>query len=223
MEPQYVKHADGKEYWRIPGSTFRGLFRAWMTKLAAKEECHVADSNARGEEFRKSQDGKSKNILNGEKLGRCFLPKEQWGTPDDPPKIECPIASLFGSLFAASRIDFSDAISIKEGANSYSEQTRMHVAVDRITGGAAESMLFDNTVLVAESWRDQPSFKPQIRINAPTDAEIRWLRKTIVALDLGLLRIGSSKSAGRLELRSSPTARGPYAEQLSSIKPKRNK
>jgi len=227
LEPQRLQHADGKDYWRIPGSTFRGLFRSWMTKLAAKEGLPVADSFARNESYRdviRSDPSASKNssdAMTGENLGRCFLPKEEWADVSNSPreKIECPIASLFGSLFASGRIFFSDALSLKDSNKSYIEQTRMHVAVDRITGGAAESMLFDNAVLVAEQPERAESFKLTIRVENPSEAEVRWLRKTIIALDLGLLRIGSSKSAGRIELRSSPQATGPLSESLNGLAP----
>jgi len=222
-EPQRVHHVDGHEYWRIPGSTFRGLFRAWMTKLAAKEGLLVADSYMRQENHRSSKTKVSTDEINGENLGRCFLPKDEGADPTHPPKIDCPIASLFGSVFSAGRIHFSDALSLKGSAKSYTEQIRMHVAVDRITGGAAESMLFDNTVLVATDSKNTPSFEVKIRVTDPTEHEVQWLRKTILALDLGLLRLGSSKSAGRIELQIPPTATGPLADQLTSIIPQRNR
>ena len=151
------------------------------------------------------------------------VPKDQWGDPNYPPKIDCPIANLFGSLFLAGRIHFSDALSIKDTAKSYIEQSRMHVAVDRITGGAADSMLFDNTVLVGPDSKTTPIFEVTIRVTQPTESEVRWLRKTIVALDLGLLRLGSSKSSGRIELQTSPSATGTLAEHLTSIIPHRIK
>ena len=218
-EPQRVHHADGQEYWRIPGSSFRGLFRAWMSKLAAKEGLPVADSYERHENYRSGASKVETDELNGENLGRCFLPKDQWREPNHPPKIDCPIAHLFGSLFHAGRIHFSDALSVKGSAKSYTEQMRMHVAVDRITGGAAESMLFDNTVLVAIDSKDTPVFEVKICIADPLEQEVRWLRKTIVALDLGLLRLGSSKSAGRIELQTAPHVNGPMSNSLNNLAP----
>ena len=35
--PQYVYDASGAKKWRIPGSTFRGVIRSWMIRLAVKD------------------------------------------------------------------------------------------------------------------------------------------------------------------------------------------
>ena len=219
-EPQRVTGANGKKYWRIPGSTFRGLFRAWITKLAAKAGKVVADSYDRRMKFSSSNSPRT-DELNGENLGRCFLPEGQRSLV--APVIECPIASLFGSLYQSSRIHFSDALVDADASGSkYSEQARMHVAVDRITGGAAESLLFNNSVLTYSEVDCSEPFLVKIRVDRPTLEEIDWIKKTIVALDIGILRVGSSKSSGRLELHRSPTATGIFADVISSIQPHPN-
>lgn len=219
IEPQSVLAADGKLYWKLPGSTLRGLFRSWMTKLAAKDGKPVADNFARQQKYQEKQEPFSDEI-NGDNLGRCFLPEEERKTSN--PKITCPIANLFGSLYGAGRIHFSDSLVIAESANSkYVEQVRMHVAVDRITGGAAENMLFNNSVLVStESTRCSDPFVVKIRISDPNPEEIGWLRKTIIALDIGLLRVGSSKSSGRLELSCPPQAKGLQESLIQDIQPR---
>ena len=74
----------------------------------------------------------------------------------------------------------------------------MHVAVDRITGGAAESMLFDNAVLTSE---DIDFFDVLVWVRNPELREIIWLKRSLQAMHDGLIRIGSSKSSGRLTIR----------------------
>ena len=108
---------------------------------------------------------------------------------------------------------------MQEGETFPEEQLRKHVAVDRITGGAAESMLFENTVLTAYPNGNSLRFDVTMRIQDPTADEARWLAKTLKALDLGILRVGSSKSSGRLALVASPIATGPEADQFTTINP----
>lgn len=210
IEPQRVTAVDEKTYWRLPGSSLRGVFRSWMTHLAAREGKAVADSVNRPQRD---------ETLSGDNLGWYFLPPEQ--RRHGIAKTDCPIAALFGSLFQASRIHISDAyaeLQTTEKKTAKHEQIRMHVAVDRITGGAAEGMLFENTVLVGDG-TSSPVFPVAIRIEDPTEDEARWLAATLRALDLGILRVGSSKSSGRLGLRATPVARGPHAKLLNSVQP----
>ncbi len=229
MEPQRVIAAEGKSYWRIPGSTLRGLFRSWVTRLASRDGKSVADSADRQAKvwghLKKddcSDTQQSENWLAGDNLGWCFVPKKD-RTPALA-KSDCPIANLFGSLIKAGRIHISDALAPRRiqgnGTESPEEQLRMHVAVDRITGGAAESMLFDNTVLTAYQDGKSPCFEFTMIVDDPREDEARWLAATLRALDLGVLRVGSSKSSGRLELAESPLASGPFQEQFSAIKSK---
>lgn len=215
-EPQRILAADGKWYWRLPGASLRGLFRGWIAKLAAREGHPVADSAKRHadrqQRLRDDEPPIETDELNGDNLGWCFLPRD-----DRQHGIEttCPVASLFGSLFQAGRIHIADSFSPcstpKDGRHA-EEQTRMHVAVDRITGGAAESLLFDNTVLTADAHGRSPRFEVLIQVREPTENDARWLAKTLRALHVGVLRVGSSKSSGRLELAEPPRAEGEFAE-----------
>jgi hypothetical protein len=72
--------------------------------------------------------------------------------------------------------------------------------LDAISGGAIEGMLFDNDVLTAGE------FNVKILVKDAKDYEAKWIAQTLKALDLGVLRIGSSKAAGRLELKDKPKA-----------------
>ena len=139
------------------------------------------------------------------------------------PRTQCPVANLFGSLFQAGRIHISDAYApcslAADGWGLAEEQVRKHVAVDRITGGAAESMLFDNTVLTAYPNGESPRFEVTMRIQEPTEEEARWLAGALRALDLGILRVGSSKSSGRMAIIAPPEAKGRGKESFGAIRP----
>ncbi len=219
LQPQWTCSADGVEKWRIPGSSLRGSLKTWMTKVAAKAGYPIADSHDRRNRFNEHKN--PDDAPSGENLGRVFLSaqrrQELKKQPERFKEIECPIARLFGSLYQASRITISDSLVKKQGSG-ITEQVRMHVAVDRITGGAAEGMLFDNTVLVSDR-PEASAFEFHISIREPQLNEVQWLRAALLALDIGLLRIGSSKSAGRLELAKSPDATGPHADRLTSLLP----
>ncbi len=190
MEPQKVKGADGKDYWRIPGSSLRGVFRAWFNRLAARAGYDISDSHAH---FLQNPGAK------GDELGWLGKNKEKrkdmiQELSDNPAAlhqlIDCPVARLFGSSFTKSRIHISDALS---PVGETRAQPRMHVAVDRFTGGATEGALFDNTVLT-----QGPQFTFHIRIDSPEEREVKWLLATVRALHHGVLRVGSSKAGGRL-------------------------
>ena len=219
IEPQRIQAADGQHYWRLPGSSLRGLFRSWITRLAARDGHPVADQVERQRRVWRGELYAPTDPFNGDNLGWCFLPKDQ--RRHNKASTDCPVASLFGTLFGAGRIYISDAYAKCQahpaGQPRPEEQLRKHVAVDRITGGAAESMLFENTVLTAYPDGASPRFDVTVRVEDAREEDACWLAKTLRALDLGLLRLGSSKSSGRLKLMESPRANGPYKEQFSSL------
>jgi len=201
-EPQKVKKTDGKEYWRIPGSSIRGVFREWMTRLAVRD----------GKTIRNNADSYCKGQLDmcGDNPGWGFY------TGDDrlyykakPEELKDPILKLFGSLYHRGRIHITDAFSTTE-VHDTDIQERMHVAIDRFSGGANEGMLFDNTVLIGDV-----RFGLRISIDSPLPEEINRLVKTLKALHLGLITIGSSKGSGRLEIKNCVSLNN-NAEELAS-------
>jgi len=211
MEPQRVMRVDGTECWRIPGGTLRGIFRAWSTRLAAKNRPpgghQVADDAETYRKLPAALKSKPRHIDDA----------------NEETYLNCPVNQLFGSVFAAGRIHISDAEApclaktkvevIENGKRGNrevhpKEQVRMHVAVDRVTGGAAESMLFDNTVLTSGPDGKSPEFNFSMRVDKPKKHEVEWLVATLRAIDLGILRVGSSKSSGRLCLKMAPVVRG---------------
>lgn len=212
IEPESIAAADGTRYWRLRGSAIRGILRAWFTRLAARESPDnphaVADNVARYQQWRADVEA----AAGGGKPVDPYYRFEENG-----PEANCPVYALFGSPSSRGRIHVTNAYarcSNQEADEKCQElQTRMHVAVDRVTGGAAESMLFENTVLTSEL--DAP-FGLTIRVDACQDHEANWLARTLTALHLGILRVGSSKSSGRLEIRDLHVD-PPHAEAFTKL------
>jgi len=214
LEPQSVLCADGKQRFRIPGSSLRGVLRAWITRLAARDGHAVADSHA---EFRK------RGPVAGDEVAWSFASAEERESIQDDlesgaatieQRISCPILQLFGSLYGTGRIHIQDAISIEEHAEKHL-QSRKHVSVDRITGGANEGFLFDHQALLAGV-----KFPVTIVVREPKAEEAQWLADALRALEMGVLRIGTSKSSGRLALVGPVKARGPHAQTFKSLVPR---
>ncbi len=205
LQPRQIRDVDGKSRFCIPGSALKGIFRSWISRLAARDGFDVADSFEKHRLCMEQQ-----GELSGDDLAWGFVKdlNERERYQQNPDLIECPIMKLFGSSYMASRFHIADAFA-EDGAT---ENVRMHVAIDRFSGGANEGMLFDNTVLTGAK------FNVVITVANPTQREVDWIGRTIKAIDMGLVRIGSSKSAGRLGLNGSPRAEGPFSEKLNSIR-----
>lgn len=224
MEPQQVVDASGAAKWRIPGSSLRGVFRAWVTRLAAREGHTVADHVG-------GKDWKALSTITGDDLAWGFdapgLRTERQNRLKKKPEsldseIGCPVMRLFGSSYSKGRIQISDGLApvakTSTGAYPAEAQVRSHVAVDRFTGGANEGFFFTNLVLTSAS----APFNASIIIENPTEEEARWVAETLRALDLGILSVGSSKAGGRLALKKSPSASGPFANLFTSVTPSEN-
>ena len=171
--PVMIRKADGKDYWKIPGSSLRGIFKGWFSRLAARDGKILVDS---AKAYR--TEGNQKTV-------------EMQATEDDD-----FILSLFGSLNKRGRIHICDAYSA-EPVNHQSAQFRSHVVIDRFTGGTNDGKLFSNSVLVGNV-----QFSTVITIKDANVDEINYLQKTLQALHIGILRVGSSKATGRLEILS---------------------
>lgn len=214
LEPQRVRCADGQDRWRLPGSSLRGVLRGWIARLAARAGEPIADSLARRES--------TKGEVTGDDLAWGYVHGEsreriQDDLAADPARladlVPCPVMRLFGSGFSRSRIHVGDALS-EDPVQQRQQQTRTHVAVDRLTGGANEGFLFTTAVLAG-----RPRFPVTIVIEEPTKGEVDWLVASLRALDLGVLRVGSSKAGGRLALASVPTAKGPFENLFKGLVP----
>ncbi|MCF0223309.1 MAG: hypothetical protein HUK20_03495, partial [Fibrobacter sp.] len=197
-DPQFVRKIDGKEYWCIPGSSFRGVVKGWMSRLAAKEGFILKDSHDHWNENRKS--------FKGDELGWGFVGKdERENFKKNPTLLKDPILELFGSLYKRGRIHFSDAYS-KEPRKDSDTQLRKHVSIDRFSGGANDGALFSNKVLVGNvKFSMDVSISRKSFDGKDVDAdqwkkEITWLKKTFRAINQGIISFGSSKGSGLLEI-----------------------
>lgn len=205
LEPQSVL-IGGKAHWRIPGSSLRGIFRAWMSRLAAREIASGELEDSRildAVQHWSDGDGTAYDPhLAG--LGFAKTKEEQEIYKATPKELKDPVMDLFGSSYHKGRIHITDALTREAAGNE--AQERMHVAVDRISGGAHEGALFKTRVLTGDHLR----FPVTITLESPSSKEVDWLNRTLKALHLGILLVGSSKGSGRLEIKTL-TARGPLA------------
>lgn len=218
IEPQRVLSADGQLRWRLPGSSLRGVFRAWINRLAARDSGTDSPVDT-VDRFQREIESNANPADAGWLYHSKEIRTENQRKLDNGDALEtvatCPVARLFGSLYGAGRIHISDAISSQPAQESTDEadlQHRRHVAVDRVTGGANEGFLFDHGALQAGT-----TFDFEMRVETPSDQEARWLAETLRALHMGLIRVGSSKSSGRLALQKGPSACGKGAEHFESV------
>jgi len=205
MTPTATLAADGKTYWQLPGSSVRGVIKSFITKLAAKENTPVADTFSNFTSVEADQASSQKAWL--------FAQPEEGNNRKPELHKKYKVASLFGSLHAAGRLHIADSFI---PLNENSSQIRAHVAIDGITGGAIEGMLFKNEVLTSEV-NSSDSFTSSIIIRNPEEHEIKWLISALKAIDSGYLRLGSSKASGRLEISSQPESKGKLKEKFIEI------
>jgi CRISPR/Cas system CSM-associated protein Csm3 (group 7 of RAMP superfamily) len=218
IEPQRVFCADGTERWKIPGSSLRGIIRSWMTRLAARDPAYRNQVNDSWQNW--SQNGeevKGDDLLWGygtaheEQRERTQRLHDERNSADMEEIVACPIMRLFGSGYSKGRIHISDALS-NNPLQSTDQHLRAHVAVDRITGGANDGFFFQNNVLTGK-----PEFPFTITIQHPEEHEVIWLLSALRAIDVGVIRIGSSKAGGRLALAANPIARGEYSDRFDHV------
>lgn len=179
MSPVFTRKADGKSYWKIPGSSFRGVLKDWISRLAARDGEILHDSVAT---YQKS--GDRKEVESRQDIEKSDV-----------------VSDLFGYLGKKGRIHFSDACSVYPcAAHKEDIQYRTHVVIDRFTGGSNDGKLFDDFVLIDPE--QKLSFELEISIMKPREKELHWLEKALQAMHFGLVRLGSSKASGHLEIQN---------------------
>jgi len=199
MQPQKTKAADGQSYWRIPGASLRGLLRSWMTRLAVRQALNEGkEPSIRDSQKRWDDSFEDPKTYKPDMIGWGFFEKEEHKYyQEHPGDLFDPILDLFGSFYKQGRLHITDALSSRPIDQERDIQERTHVAIDRFSGGANEGALFTNQVLIASDLH----FSTTITITQPQPDEVAWLIQTLRALHVGIITIGSSKSAGRLEIR----------------------
>jgi CRISPR/Cas system CSM-associated protein Csm3 (group 7 of RAMP superfamily) len=204
IEPQRIVGADGRSLLRFPGSAFRGVMRKWVARLAAREGKAISDSYNRAKARQRNPED-----LSGAELGWGFVNTAQRAElRANPALVDCPVLSLFGSLYAKGRVHVSDSI---VAAERFAVQRRTHVSIDRFGGGASNGFLFSTDVVCGAA-----ELELRIEIERPQEQDARWIAQTLKAVDLGVLRIGSSKAAGRFEVRVKQ-ATGPQSSEFTRV------
>jgi CRISPR/Cas system CSM-associated protein Csm3 (group 7 of RAMP superfamily) len=207
-EPKKAIGLDGEEYWHLPGSALRGPLRSWMARHSAvgaqepngssslsESSTTIADRRQRYEQFIQER-GRAPR---GNELGWLYeagkdrrrIPEAGPGSDAAPPS--CATGDLFGSLFRKGRIHVADAFAKCEDESR--TQVRQHVAIDAVTGGTQEGLLFDGEHLLP----GEP-FLTTILVDRPNGEQLQRLAAALVAVDQGLIRVGSSKASGRLSI-----------------------
>jgi len=169
---------DGVERWKIPGSTLRGIFKAWISRLAARDGAVLADSVQQHLEV----------------SGKTMVDIQNKAAAENDPVLD-----IFGSLKKKGRLHISDAYS-NLPFDPAKNQFRVHVAIDSFSGGTNPGRLFRNYVLTDPS--GELEFKTILTLHSPKEKECEWLEKTLQAIQIGLLRFGSSKASGRLTIKA---------------------
>ncbi len=186
LDVQRVIDADGEAWFRLPGSSLRGVVRGWCARLAARERKPVAYTYERA-------------------LEKRWTGAEAADVKHD----QCVVTALFGSGKGAGRIHIGDAMVSAKKA-SHSERT--HVSIDRAWATSLEGMLFSNGVLDGS----EDPFEVRIRIARVQEHEATWIAQTLVAIHIGLIRIGSSKASGRMLVQKCE-ASGEYAGLVNEL------
>jgi CRISPR/Cas system CSM-associated protein Csm3 (group 7 of RAMP superfamily) len=170
LDVQRVRNAQG-QFFRIPGSSLRGVMRGWFSRLAAREGRKVAYSHEVASTQPRWDGSKAASVT----------------------RDQCVVTELFGSAAHAGRIHITDAL-VKADQKHRSERT--HVSVDHAWATSREGALFSNGVLTSGAG----AFSTRIVIRDAQEHEAAWLGRTLLAIHLGLIRVGSSKAAGRLKV-----------------------
>ena len=174
-----VRKAGGEEVPLIPGSSWKGAFRAYSVKLMRSVGLNVCDgipkaSCLRGNEF-----------YEYEKAGISYSDYVRL-IAEGTIRI-CLACLIFGSPGIASHVRFYDSYPI----GSYALGYRTMVAIDRRTGAARRRALF--TVEYVEPGAEF-DFSMEL-MNMPNYA-VGVLAETLLDMDMGLLKMGGLKTRG---------------------------
>lgn len=115
----------------IPGSSIKGVFRSRVEKLL-NGSCKIVSKNY--------YDSCSSKIGNLDRNNKYTMKVE------DKYKESCNACKLFGNMSIKSRIEFKDAYPEKDTVKL---ANRYNVGIDRVTGAAKDSALFEPEVLEA--------------------------------------------------------------------------
>jgi len=174
-----VRKADGSEIPVIPGSSWKGAIRTYVTKLMRSVGLNVCNGLAgnsclRGEEFKEFERRRTgyEDVIRAVTNGEIKI---------------CLACLIFGSPGFASHARFFDSSTIEGYRLGY----RAMIAIDRRTGAARRGALFTTEYI-------EPGAKFSFRIellNMPNYA-VGIIAEALLDMNMGLLKIGGLKTRG---------------------------
>ena len=173
-----VRDGAGDPY--IPGSSFRGALRSGLESLLRG----IGDSDKVCDPF--SDDSCAERIkvakkdLNPQDITESRVFHLAWDK-------SCPICSLFGSTFLASRLWIAD-LTMKKSRATY---LRNGVGLDRDLRTAAKGVLYDFEAVAAGS-----RFTLRIDLENPADYEVGLLLTGLDLFGQGILNVGGKRARG---------------------------
>ncbi|GAB3275252.1 hypothetical protein GCM10027589_00240 [Actinocorallia lasiicapitis] len=117
----------------------------------------------------------------------------------------CPLCDLFGSTLGRGRLIFTDSPVEK----AVTEQ-RTHVAIDRVTGGARDKLLFTDHVIV----RGEMNLRI-LPLGTVSDWERNLLLHVVHDLNDGLIGVGGGAQRGQGTIRLVPSSPAEPAEPVA--------
>ena len=166
----------------IPGSSFKGVFRSTVEKLAGVIPNHTTCFLSEGE-----GDCPTANQVNFNSRRR----NGSWSEAKLAKILDeelCDTCKLFGSPFSASKIFFSD-LYVDEWAEA--TQIRDGVAIDRDSERAVDRLKYDYEVVSVGS-----TFKMEIALEGPSDTDLHLACMGLSEFASGMGGIGGMRSRG---------------------------
>lgn len=173
----------------LPGSSLKGVIRSHAERI-----CRTLKEKSVCLPYQKyPQNGNlSQDEIDGISCGNRFEKKKK-GNDNKPPKNEevykysCPACRMFGSTYFAGRCSISDAYA---KGSAPEPELRDGVAIDRFTGGSADTAKFDLEVVT------QGVFKTTITLRNFELWQVGLLGLILKDFEDEIIRIGSGKSRG---------------------------
>lgn len=153
----------------VPGSSFKGVFRSTVEKIAANFSYKICSYE---EDLPCNPKNRNKN--------------EKEFTPDHA----CHSCKMFGSTVQSSKVFFSDMV-LEEGLPSVMSEYRDGVAIDRDSEKAVNRQKYDYEVIPGGL-----KFKFEVIAENLTDAEKGLLAIGLMEFKTGTVRLGGLKSRG---------------------------
>ena len=177
-----LTYRDGNWQVYLPGSSLKGVFRSHLEKIGRT----LNQNNAICNPFHRHPES---DEFCGSRLQR----RKDSGKSIDSQiayRVSCPICRLFGSTEFIGRISVNDAYLVDFNAQNPVE-SRHGVGIDRLTGGAFRSALFDLEVVSSGV-----AFQTEIYLRNFEIWQLGMVLLLVQDMQDGLIRIGSGRSRG---------------------------